>query len=197
MDRFICCQILQHIWNISRSCLPIFIRRRGQVSANQCALWLGCELIWACMIQHFIITFNVWDWIENRISKSDIVLLPMKNGQCNWQWTLTQRFLQAAKIEWWGAAPKSRHFRSLNPKLNFNVQAAMLERSFDENLLKAMSHMSLTHDPAVPIKRPKSYVDSFPSNRSSIINSKNEEWCRRSCATPSKNETDQTEKNSE
>lgn len=38
----------------------------------------------------------------------------------------------------------------------------MLERPSDEVLLKAMSHMSLTRDPAAPVKAPKSYVDSLP-----------------------------------
>lgn len=52
----------------------------------------------------------------------------------------------------------------LNPKLNFSVQAAMLERPTDEILLKAMSHMSLTRDPAAPVKAPKSYVDSLPQD---------------------------------
>ena len=50
----------------------------------------------------------------------------------------------------------------LNPQLNFSVQAAMLERPADDVLLKAMSHMGLTHDPAAPVKVPKSYVDSLP-----------------------------------
>lgn len=61
--------------------------------------------------------------------------------------------------------PEAARFQKyLNPKLNFSVQAAMLERPADEILLKAMSHMSLTRDPAAPVKAPKSYVDSLPQD---------------------------------
>lgn len=40
----------------------------------------------------------------------------------------------------------------------------MLEGPADEILLKAMSHMSLTRDPAAPAKAPKSYADSLPQD---------------------------------
>lgn len=59
--------------------------------------------------------------------------------------------------------PEAATFQKyLNPKLNFSVQAAMLERPADDILLKAMSHMSLTRDPSAPVKAPKDYLDSLP-----------------------------------
>ena len=51
-----------------------------------------------------------------------------------------------------------------NPKLNFSVQAAMLKRLSDEILFKVISHMSLTRDPAAPVKTPKNYIDSLPQD---------------------------------
>ena len=61
--------------------------------------------------------------------------------------------------------PEAATFQKyLNPKLNFSVQAAMLERPADDVLLKAMSHMGLTRDPGAPVKAPKSYVESLPQD---------------------------------